>query len=339
MRALMTRTANTRLAALLLTAGSFLSGPAAFAADPQLLNLVMPDVKALGGINATNAKITPLGQFILSKVPGTDQHLQAFIAATGFDPRQDVAEVLAASTGDPANPSGLVLVRGTFQVDKIAATLGAQPGATVATYDGSTLISSTGPKQKVPQGLAFLGSNIAIAGDLVSVKAALDRSQANNSLDPALAVKVNDLSTTDDAWFLSTVAAGSFAPNKAPTGPAATILPLLKSIQSSSGGVKLGSNVQIALEAVTADPQSATSLAAVLNLLKAFAASNAQLQAALPLIQQIQVTTNGAAVDLSLSIPESQIETIAASLPKHQAVPNQPQPQARRRRSPPPATN
>ncbi len=54
----------------------------------------------------------PLGQFILSQAPGSSANFQALITTTGFDPRQDVAEVLAASTGDPAKSRhGVVLVR------------------------------------------------------------------------------------------------------------------------------------------------------------------------------------------------------------------------------------
>jgi hypothetical protein len=320
----------------------FASGSGAFGADPGLMNLVMPDAKALAGLNATAARISPLGQFILSKAPGTDANFQAFIDATGFDPRQDLIEVLAASVGDPANPGGLLLLRGNFQPDKIAAFAGTkQPAATVGTYDGATLITATSPKEKVPHGVAFIGTTIAVAGDLASVKAALDRSKGSNSIDTALAVKVNTLSTSQDAWFVNTVPAGSFVPaNAQAKGPGAAVLPVLKSIQSSSGGVQLGSNVQISAEAVASDAQNAASLAAVLQLLKALAGSNAQLQNALQFIQEIQVTTNGDAVDLALSVPESQLESLVNSLPKAQAKAAQsPQTRPRRQRTPPAQQN
>jgi hypothetical protein len=44
-------------------------------------------------------------------------------------------------------------------------------------------------------------------------------------------------------------------------------------------------------------------------------AGNQQLAELTQLIQTLQVTTNGTAVDLSLSIPESQIETLVNSIP------------------------
>ncbi len=313
---------SARRAIALLATGVLLSGSAAFGADPQLMNLVMPDAKVLAGMNVTNAKISPLAQFILTQAPGTDQHLQAFIAATGFDPRQDIAEVLAASAGDPAHPSGLLLIRGTFPVEKIVAAAAGHRGVTVETYAGARLITATGPKQKMPHAVAFLGTTIAVTGDAGNVKAALDRNSASNSIDPALAVKVNALSNAEDAWFVSAAPALSFLPGNVPAaqGPIAGVLPMLKSIQSSSGGVKLGSNVQITAEAVTLDAQSATALASVIQLLKILAASSPQLQKSIQIIQGIQVTTQGPAVDLALSVPESQIEAFLTSLPKRQTA-------------------
>ncbi len=56
--------------------------------------------------------------------------------------------------------------------------------------DGDPLITTTNPKQKLARGIRFPSSNtIAVTGDLASVKAALDRSTASNSIDPALAAQ------------------------------------------------------------------------------------------------------------------------------------------------------
>src|SRR5277367_3094132 len=116
---------HTTVFAASLFAASFFTAsfftPSAFAADPELMNLVMPDAKILAGANATTTKISPFGQFVLSKIALLGEEPQKFIAATGFDPLRDVSEVLAATAADPASHSGLLLVRGTFNVDKISA--------------------------------------------------------------------------------------------------------------------------------------------------------------------------------------------------------------------------
>jgi len=296
----------------------------AFAADSQLMNLVMPDAKILAGGNQTSALASPLGQFILTKFGKIPED---FITATGFNPLQDISEVLAATAADPANPGGLVLARGTFPVDKIASTLsGGKANWQVTAYGGATLISTTNSKDKVAQAVAFMGTSIAVAGDLASVKAAIDRSGGSNSIDPALAVIVNQLSTSEDEWLVSSVSVGSLIPPSASVdgakGPAATLLPLLKSIQSLNGGIKFGDNVVVTGEAVANSPQNAAALDAVIKLamtlgssLTANAANNPQLTSAIQLLQAVQVTTNGSNVDLSLSIPEAQIEGIVNSIP------------------------
>ena len=69
------------------------------AADPQLLNLVMPDAKVLAGVNVEQAKGTQFGQFVLNQLQTQDADLQKLATLTGFDPRRDVRELLVASNG------------------------------------------------------------------------------------------------------------------------------------------------------------------------------------------------------------------------------------------------
>ncbi len=311
-------TGTTLLAGLFGMAGA----QPALGADPGLLGLVMPEARSLAGLNAAAAKVSPLGQFILSKAAGAGQGVQLLEATTGFDPARDVSEVLVASAGDPANPAALVLVRGVFDATKLAAVLGARPGMTVSTYAGATLVSGVTPPQKTEQGVAFPGGTIAVLGDLNLVKGALDRGTVSSSIDPVLAAQVSRLSAADDAWFVGKAPAGGLASGTAAPaggalgGPAQAILPLLKGVQTISGGVRLGSNVQIDIEALTADAQSAAALAAFLGLAKGIAGANPQAAPAAQVIQDIQVQANGNAVELSLSIPESQLESFVSSFRK-----------------------
>jgi hypothetical protein len=294
----------------------------AFAADPQLMNLVMPDAKILAGVNVTSAENSPLGQFLLSKLGLLGGVPQDFITATGFNPLQDVTEILAATAADPSNPGGLVLARGTFPVDKLGGLLAGKKNWQVTTYGGATLVSTTNPKEK--QAVAFIGNSIAVAGNLASVEAAIDRSTGANSIDPALTLTVNQLSGSEDEWLASLASVGSLLPANATLGaagtanPAATmILPLLKNIQAFNGGVKFGDTVAITGQAVTSSPQNASALNSVIRLgiVLAASAGNKQLAGLTQFLQTLQVTTEGPAVDLSLSIPESQIETLVNSAP------------------------
>jgi hypothetical protein len=331
------------IAASLLVAGS------AYGADPKLLNLVMPEAQIMAGVNVTTAKISPFGQFILGRIgsmeaAGTDPGFQKFIEATGFDPRKDVAEVLLASTGDRSNPGGLILAKGAFNVALMVEAAKKQDhGPVVSTYAGATLFSiepaaadgnSPAPaKAEVAHGLAFLDGSIAVAGDLASVKAALDRAKGVNSIAPALAARVQALSTATDAWTVSLASLASLLPvdTGSKGGSAAQPLQSIKNVLSSSGGVKLGTDIQITGQAVATDAPSAKSLGDLVRMVGALvtmgAGQDPQMAAAAQLVQNLKVSEDGATVNLSLTVPESQVETLIQAA----AASSKAKPEARRK--------
>jgi hypothetical protein len=326
------------------TLTALLSVAAAPGADPRLMNLVMPDSTTLVGANVANAKNTPFGQYILTQMTATmNQNLQSFVTATGFDPRQDVSEILGASTGSAANPSGLVVAIGNFPVSQLTAAIAAKaPQLTVQTYNGATLITSaatpataTTPAQPA-YSVAFLSGTIAAVGDSVSVKAAVDRSSGVNSISPALATQVQSLSTTEDAWiatvspFASLLAGLTGGPTTgAAAGPAGAagglgqIGQMFNGIQSSSGGVKFGSTVLITGQALTTDAATAKSIADLMTALVSIAAmsggqtgagANSQMASLAQLLQNMKVTSDGPTVNLTMSVPEAQLENVINSL-------------------------
>jgi hypothetical protein len=100
------------------------------------------------------------------------------------------------------------------------------------------------------------------------------------------------------------------------------VLPLLKNVLSFNGGVKFGETVQFTGEAVSTDPNNAAALDAVIKLGVVFLSSNASNSTAQPrlaglvqMLQGLQVTTNGSAVDVSLTVPETQIEALLNTPP------------------------
>ena len=301
-------------------------GSAAFAADPQLLGMVMPNAKILAGVNAVNARISPFGQFIIAKVAALGPNPPKFIEATGFNPLQDVSEVLAATAADRSTPGGLLLVRGNFNVDAIVAAATANPKVQVQSYGGATLLSFTNRRNSGVQAIAFIGNSVAVSGNLANVEAAIDRNGAPAAIDPALAAQVSQLSATEDEWLVSSVSVGSLLPAKATasTGPVAQVLPVLKNVQSFSGGVQFGANVQVTGQALASDAQNATAIAAVAKLgvtfLSAMGGNNAQLNDLVQLLQGLQVAATGSAVNLSLTIPEPQLEALVNQLWKAQTA-------------------
>ncbi len=275
------------------------------AADPQLLKLVMPDVKAISDVNVSQAKLTPFGQYVLTQMAntGADQ----FTALTGFDPAKDLNELICATNG--AKGTGLALATGIFDSAKIAA-LAAQNGSVSETYQGVTILED--PKKI--NGVAFLNAGLAAAGDIANVKAAIARQSAPTSLQASLMTQITMLSNAEDAWVISIVPPASLhsatVTNKAETVDGVTIPPnVLQQVQSGYLGVKFGSNITVTAQAQTVDAQTATNLAGLMQLLQNLALMQAsQSPDAAALARSISVTAQGTTVNLSASLPEDQFQ-------------------------------
>ena len=276
------------------------------AADPQLLNLVMPDVKVMADINVEQAKTSPFGQFVLAQVQ--PQQLMQIAALTGFDPSKDVNELLVAGNG-AAQHSGLALVLGNFNVTAISALIATQKMVT-ETYGGITIFED--PKKE--GGLAFLSNSIAAAGDLTNVKAAIDRVSAPSILPASLLGEIGQLSAANDAWALTTVPPSSL--KQAAAAPAIPGLGngaenVLGTVQSASAGVKFGTNVVMTAQAQADTAQNATAIAGLIQLLvnmaQLKAAEQPQVQA---LVKALTVSATGATINISLTLPSTQFQEL-----------------------------
>jgi hypothetical protein len=288
------------LTATLLTAFSGVLS----AADPQLLNLVMPDAKVLAGVNVEQAKGTQFGQFVLNQLQTQDADLQKLATLTGFDPRRDVRELLVASTGVQGN-TGLALAKGQFDISKITA-LAILHGVINESYNGVNIL--TEPKKL--QGLAFLDANTVVAGDIASVKGAIDRTKTMQFLPSAVAVKVNQWSNSQDAWGITTVPPSSLVPPMKDAQPN-PMLNAAQNVQSAAGGVKFGANVVFSGEAQCDTVQNATTLSDVFKLLVNLAQMQAGQDAtAQQLIKSVSVSTSGNVVKVMASLPQDVFQSM-----------------------------
>jgi hypothetical protein len=265
----------------------------------------------VAGIDVQTAAASPFGQFVLSRAQQGDEGLQKLIQATGFDPRRDITELLFVSLDNPpAHGNGLVLARGRFDIDRLVSYAQAHTKAAVSTYAGVKFVSVGDGDNGA---FAFLDTNTAVAGNSETVRAALDRRGGSVVLEQPVANKVQDLSAKYDAWMVSAGGFdGRFMPrmgDAAPKGPVNGAV--LQAIEQTSGGVKFGTTVQVAGEAVTRSDKDATALVDVVNFLTSMIQLNrerpevAQFATAL---DSLKVTAAGTAVRLTISIPETDIE-------------------------------
>jgi hypothetical protein len=285
------------------------------AVDPQFLGLVMPDVKVLGDVNVSQAKASPFGQYVISQIQNQD--LAELAALTGFDPRKDLTELMCASNATPAAHTlggGLAIASGNFDVNKITA-LAANAKATTETYNGVTIIESV--QGTNGNGIAFLNSSLLVAGDIASVKGAIDRQSSPTKLPDALKNLVGQLSNTEDAWVLSTVSPATFLAGAGSPAPGLTKQPIVQQILSGWTGVKFGVNIVVTAQATADNETDATALANTAQ----FFANVAQMQAQqnpnlAALAKSISITASGTNVNFSASLPQDQFQALTQTKPR-----------------------
>ena len=90
---------------------------------------------------------------------------------------------------------------------------------------------------------------------------------------------------------------------------------VLQSVRESSGGVQLGSSVQLTFDAIARSAKDATSLTDVvrfgISALQMQRNSNSQAGILASALDKMELTTSGDAVHMSVQLPESSLEQLA----------------------------
>jgi hypothetical protein len=274
-------------AALLILTGSLATAVAG--ADPALLGLVMPDAKAVSGINVDQAKRSPFGSLVLARIEA-DADLDQLAEVTGFDPRRDIAEIVAAKAADG---SELALIRGTFHPERIAAVT----GAPVPTYRGFKIVP--GKAAHPGESLAILDESTVILGDAKAVQAAIDRRIMKSQFSGTLAPRIAEVSSRH-AWFVTAI-----SPADVPSVDLPRDNPM-RSVQQFSGGLTFGdTTVTLDAEALTASPEDARSLVEMLKYIGG--------KEGFKLLNAAQFIGDGPILKFRVSLPEAEAEQLLLS--------------------------
>jgi hypothetical protein len=293
----------------------------AFAADPSLLQLVIPDAQVVAGLQVDSAKSSLFGQYVLSHLSVNDTKLEQFATETGFDPRHDVSEIVVASNWKQNTPDNrwIVAAHGAFNVSKITSTAQAN-GGVIAPYQGIDVVTHLASSDaQVDTGLAFLDSSTALVGDLTSIKAAIDRKKSNTPADSSVLAKAQAVSSGKDFWFVTLVPLSNFSASiPDPNLSGAMQGNLLAGINQMSGGIRFGDTVTISAEAVTRSEKDAQALVDVVKFFAGLVQLNRQKNPAAgqvaTLLDTLQTSTSGNITTISLAIPEQQLEQLLNSV-------------------------
>ena len=277
--------------------------PTLFALDPAMLNLVSPTASSLVGVDMVRVQASPFGAFLTKTLTQQVGELDKIVAATGFDPRRDLQEVLiAASTTGATSASnhGLIIARGVFDQQRLLG-MAKVAGLLQTGYKGVTLLTSQQTNSDF-QAAAFLAGYF-VAGSRADVEGAIDRSLARTGSNN-LATRALLASTKYDAWLVTSMP--SDLANAA--GGAQGIS--LRGISSVAGGVQFGSLVDIGIEAEARSTQDAASLADVLRFAAAIGQSNQAAAQIGNLLNSLTISTDGNIVRASLKVPQAEIEKL-----------------------------
>lgn len=279
--------------------------------DQGLLNLVMPDAKVISGVQVAQALASPFGQYILAQMQPGDHGFQQFLSATGFDPRKDLQQIVAATGDTTVNPQNmLVLGRGTFQLSQIN-TAATSHGAIVTQYRGVNLYTS--PDSKSQESVAFLDASTAVIGAVPAVQAAIDRSLAQATFGGALAQQAQTVSAANQAWFATNTPLSDFFGDKLGNTNLSSVNSsnLLQSVLQATGGVAFTpQGVTLGADAVTASPQNAQALIDVLKFVVSLIQSNANNENLSNIVNLATFTVNGSTAHISVPIPEATAEQL-----------------------------
>jgi hypothetical protein len=277
------------------------------AADSRLVNLVMPDATVVAGVNVAQAKNSPFGQWVLTLIAPQDQQFQQMAVLTGFDPRKDVSELLAATNGGPNAHTGLLMVTGAFNAGALtaAASMG---GAKTENYNGVAILED--PKNAA-FAFAFFDSTLAVAGDLADVKAAIDRQSGGAHLSQDVVNKINAISGSNDAWVLSNGPISGMMPpaDQAPPQLKGLTLPAISQIQQASAAVKFGTDVTVTSTATFDTAQNASTTAGMLTMLLGMAQMQASKQPEVAqFAKNVTASASGSVLTVAFSMPQTQIQ-------------------------------
>jgi hypothetical protein len=311
------------LFAVLLTAA------AVFPADTALLNLIMPEARVLGGIDVEHARDSAIGRKLMDQLKDTDPDFAKFIAATGFDPRRDLKEVVFAATDTKAKQApAVVLVRGVFDTSKITGVAKSAGDMGFETVNGVDVFTKLNTKDD--GAFALIDSSLAIAGTKAAVRNALLRRGGKTApISAETYAKVQALSRDNDVWFLSNVPVSeltSAMPKTSESDKDAADQMLkgdaFKGIEQVSLGIRFASQMMdITAEALSATAKDATAIADVVRFLATMVQMNREkgdTKALAEALDTMKLTTENKTTRLMISLPLGDLEKM---LEQQQRIP------------------
>ena len=282
----------------------------AAAADPAMLELIMPDARFVMDINVARMASSPIGHSISAQMKDELQKghpdLQQSMAALGsVDWTRYVQEVLLAGNGQGGKEAPmLAIVRGQIDPAWIESFKGFQ-GAK-STYLGVPMVASS----KENTVIAFLDGSMAIAGPEAVVKAAIRRRGQDTPRSTVVADGLKRFDGHYDAWIVTAGAMGGAAGS-----PAAGGMKWPDRLEALTAGLSLSPDLEISADLTMRTEKDVADMANAMRWFTGALKSQAQGASGL---DKMNVKTEGKHLSFSLHVPEK--EVLAALAQRQQTL-------------------
>ncbi len=303
----------------------FVLATLALAADSRLLSMLPANSEAVAGVDVQAILNSGIAQELMKTSSGGTNSLAEFTAMTGVDIKRDIRSVLfagytppaAAGAAKPASTVGVGFITGTFDPSRIGQAILSKGGKSES-YKGYTLYTPEAKTNKDGDTLVFLDPGTIVAGNPVQVKQVLDKKQGG--LPAGILSRVNEVSGRYDIWMVSAVSPSAMAGTlSSPSpgedaGPGALAGDFFKKVESTQGGIKLGSTINIGLEVISTSPEDATALMNVLGFFRSMIGSQPPKEGQpgppvglAKMLNAIQMRTDAKTLFLTMDVPETDV--------------------------------
>ena len=276
--------------------------PAFSADESELVNLLPSSSQMVMGAHVRAVLDSSLAHLIMTDLKVGRGDLSQVFQVGGFDPLQDIDEVLMATSGEGQMPPTLIVATGHFGSIKMPV-----PGAD---YHGVKIYAEAQHKEGA---VAFLDDSTALAGDEAEIRAALDRRGMTNPLDPALSTEIQESRRRYSLWGI--VLKPSNLTQRLPDSAQSKVWDAIDRFQF---GVVVAKGLDIAGQVHVRSEKDATELSATLRLFEAMARASQPAGQNTP---KLGIEDDGKGnLKLSVSISEAQIQEAMKSKLGSQAV-------------------
>lgn len=297
----------------------------AMAADTALLNMIMADARFVAGIDIDRAKASPLGKKFMEELDKKESDIGKMVAATGFDPRRDLREVIMASNDlNSKHGPGLVLMRGAFDPSKIKAFINVTGAGKIENFNGVEMFSA--PNQE-NMSAALVDPSLVLFGSSDTVKAAVQRKGATTAaMSAETFAQIRALSQSNDIWMVSTMPIAEMTKAMPSTGNGNNNGggmggmmngDVFKGIQQAAFGVRFMADViELTAETVSLNEKDATAMADVIRFVSTMVQMNRdkpEMKGFATALDAMKLTTDAKTTRLQIAIPMNDMEKMINS--------------------------